>query len=193
MNVLILPLLASGCFGPTLLLFLLFLLLIYRALHKDVLGWTMNRAVNGDVIRFTMVSGQSFSLLNWEDISVPIFMLRVLVLLPIVCSLGGLRLSMHSWSGIGYLSGCLNDLVEFGHCLWVLSGQLLHGPFILATLLEGHNHPVFNHVGGCVVDIAEPSDKIPKSLIRLLDTCEQIILVIAKGVCCMKIGLKHLA
>ena len=38
MNVLILPLLASGCFGPTLLLFLLFLLLVYRALRKDVLG-----------------------------------------------------------------------------------------------------------------------------------------------------------
>ena len=37
-NVLIMLLLVCGCFGPSLLFLLLFLLLVYRALHKGVPG-----------------------------------------------------------------------------------------------------------------------------------------------------------
>jgi len=56
--------------------------------------------------------------------------------------------------------------------------------FVLAALFEGHNHPIFDHVGDCVVDIAEPADKIPKRLIGLLDACEQIVLMTGATVHC---------
>ena len=81
-------------------------------------------------------------------------------------------MSVHSCLGIGYLGGCLNDLIEFSHNFRVHGGQLLSGLLNLAALLEGYDDPIFNHVEDRVADIAEPSNKIPKRFIGSLDTCE---------------------
>jgi hypothetical protein len=105
------------------------------------------RAVNKEVIRFTLASGRSFSLLSCKDIGIAVLTLLVLVLLSVLCRPGGLGLFVHSSSGISCLGGCLDDLVEFSHRLHILNGQLLYGSFILTTLLEGHNHLIFNHIG----------------------------------------------
>ena len=82
----------------------------------------MNRAVNEKVIKFTLASGQIFSLLSSKDLGVSVLTLLVLVLLSVLRYVVALELSMHSCLGIGCLGGCLNDLVEFSHCLWILSG-----------------------------------------------------------------------
>ena len=100
---------------------------------------------------------------------------------------------MHSCSGISCLGRCLDDLVKLSHRFRVFSGQLFGGLFILAALLEGYEHLIFNHVRSRIVDITEPSNEILKRLIGSLDACEQIILLTGIGVCCMEVGLEHLA
>jgi hypothetical protein len=102
----------------------------------------MNGAVNREVIWFTLVLGRSFSLFDGEDIGIFVLALLVLVLHLILCCSGGVGLSVHSGSGIG--------------C------PILSGHLILAALFEGYNHPIINHVGDRVTDIAEPSNEISK-------------------------------
>ena len=79
---------------------------------------------------------------------------------------------MHLCSSVCRLRCCIEDLVEFSDRLLILSGKLLRSTFILASLLEGHNHLIFTHVKNCVTDLVESADEVLKMLVGLLNIRE---------------------
>ena len=110
-------LLLDWAFGLTCLFFLPLLLLVDQTIYKAMLGRTVNRAIDGKVLRFTLSSWQSLSFSYGKDFSFSLALL-VLVLL-LIFSIG---LSVHSGSGIGCLCYCIENLVELSDRLRVFGG-----------------------------------------------------------------------
>jgi len=76
-------LLPDGALGPACLFFLL-LLLVDQAVHKAVLGRTVNWAIYRKVVRFTLASRWSLSLCIYKDFGFSSLALLVLVLLLVL-------------------------------------------------------------------------------------------------------------
>ena len=82
-----------------------------------MLGRTVNKAIDGKVLRFTLSSWWSLSFSCDQDLSFGLALLFLVLLL--IFSIG---LFMHSGSGIGYLCQCIENLVELSNCLQVHGG-----------------------------------------------------------------------
>ena len=82
-----------------------------------MLGRTVNKAIDGKVLRFTLSSWWSLSFSCDQDLSFGLTLLFLVLLL--IFSIG---LFVHSGSGIGCFCHCIENLVELSDRLWVFSG-----------------------------------------------------------------------
>lgn len=133
-------------------LLLLPLLLVDQALCEAVFGRTMYRAIDSQIIRFTLALRLGLSFVGGEDFNLRLVLFVLAFLLVIF------RWFVHSGSGISCSGGCLDDLVQICDRLWIFCCEFLSSPFVPIALFEGDNDTVFAHIRDGGADLTESTD-----------------------------------